>query len=197
VDGNPVLVLRLIGDLALLSLLACFLLCVIGLVRRARRGLVADAVVVGILAFTPVLTLAAQSYGGEARLRVFLYALPWLCAGLTWSWSPEGEPRTGRQLLLPAGVTVGLAVCFVAFFFGREDINQLTRDEVGAAAYLFDPAVVQPGAVVMLTAPNFPARYGPLYFRLARADLPALSYDGFGERPLLFPSDKDVEAAAH
>ena len=196
VDGNPVLALRIIGDLALLSLAGCFLMCFLGLVRRVRRGLVSDAVVVGTLAFAPLLTLAAQNYGGEARLRVLLYALPWLCTGITWLWSPEGAARRGVRLLVPTGITVGLTVCFVAFFFGREDLNQLNRQEVRAAAYLFDPATVQPGAVVMLTAPNFPARYGPLYFRLARADLPALSFDGFGSRPLLFPSNKDVEAAA-
>lgn len=196
VDGSPVLALRLIGDLALLSLLTCFAGCFVGLVRRARRGMVGDAVLVGALAFTPVLTVLAQSYGGEARLRVFLYALPWLCVGVSWAWAPVGESVEGLRLLLPVGMTVGLSICFVAFFFGREDINQLTQQEVGAARYLFDPAHVQPGAVVMLTAPNFPARYGPLYFRLARADLPALSFDRFGERPLLFPTEQDVAAAA-
>lgn len=196
VEGTPDQAQRVIQHLALASLLSCFLLALVGMVRRARRGLVADAVVLGALAFTPVLTLAAQNYGGEARLRVFLYALPWLCVGVAWAWSPEGEPRSGRGLLAPAGVLAGLAVAFVAFFLGREDINQLTAGEVGAAAYLFDPSTVPPGSVVMLVAPNFPARYGPLYFRLARADLPALSYDEFGERPLLFPSEDDVEAAA-
>jgi hypothetical protein len=196
VEGAPNQAQRVIQYLALASLVTCFLLAFVGMVRRARRGLVSDAVVLGALAFTPVLTLGAQNYGGEARLRVFLYALPWLCAGVAWAWSPEGEPRSGRRLLAPTAVVAGLCVAFVAFFLGREDINQLTKAEVGAAAYLFDPASVQPGSVVMLVAPNFPARYGPLYFRLARADLPALSYDHFGDRPLLFPSDIDVEAAA-
>lgn len=195
-DGIPVTGVALISHLALASLLVCFVGCFLGLVRRARRGLVGDAVVIGALAYSPILTLAAQNYGGEARLRVFLYALPWLCCGLTWLWAPEGEARRGLQVLLPTGITVGLTVCFVAFFLGREDINQLTTQEVGAAAYLFDPATVQAGSVVALMAPNFPARYGPLYFRLARADLPALSTDDFGARNLVFPSDKDVAAAA-
>ena len=195
-EGTPTFALNLIQYLALASLICCFVLCLVGIVRRARRGLLQDATMLGFLAFTPVLTLGAQSYGGEARLRVFLYALPWLCAGVTWAWSPLGEPRRGLHLLFPTTITVGLTVCFVAFFLGREDLNQLSKGEVGAAAYLFDPATVQPGAVVVLTAPNFPARYGPLYFRLARADLPALSEGPFAKRPLLFPSNNDVAAAA-
>lgn len=196
VDGIPAPDQLLIQHLALGSAGVCFLLAFIGLVRRARRGHLSDGVLVGALAFTPVLTLVAQDYGGEAKLRVYLYALPWLCIGLAWVFSPEGEPRSWLPTLVPVGLSLGLTAAFVAQFLGREDINILTRDEVGAAAYLFNSTNVQPGSVLMLTSPSFPARYGPLYFRLSRADLPALTYHNFGERPLLFPREGDVDAAA-
>ncbi len=196
VEGVPGADQLLIQHIALGTAVFCFLFAFVGLVRRARRGFAGDAVVVGALIFTPVLTLVAQNYGGEAKLRVYLYALPWLCVGLCWALSPEGEPRARLRSVLPVGMALGLTVAFIAQFLGREDINMLSRDEVGAAAYLFNSSNVQPGSIVMLTAPNFPERYGPLYFRLARANLPTLTSSDFGERPLLFPRGDDVEEAA-
>jgi hypothetical protein len=48
----------------------------------------------------------------------------------------------------------------------------------------------------MLLAPNFPARYGALYFR-AGGEVPALSYDQFGQtHALLFPDQSDVDFVA-
>lgn len=196
-DGTPDSVQRTISVIAAVTLLFVFGVAFAGMVRHARRGHVRDALVVAVLAFSPPLMLVAQSYGGEARLRVFLYALPWCCAAIGWVWSPSGQRlRTRRALLVPGLAVGGLVASFSFLFFGREDINLLTPDEVGAAAYLFAPSSAKPGAVVMLVAPNFPARYGPLYFRQALTDLPVLTYDGFGSRPLLFPSQADAEAAA-
>lgn len=193
-DGVPGATQALIARLALGSAAAMFLLGFAGLVRRARSGRVDDAVVVGALAYVPVFTLVAQDYGGEGRLRVFLFALPWLSLAMSWLWSPQGRPVALRQALVATAMTVALTVAFVGQFLGREDINVLTKDEVGAAAFLFNSESVAPGAVIVLTAPSFPARYGPLYFRLARSDLPVLSTEGFGELPLAFPTQKDVDA---
>ena len=85
---------------------------------------------------------------------------------------------------------------FLVFFFGHEDLALLTPGETGAARFLSDPANVKPDSVVLLVSPNFPDRYGPLYFR-AGIGIPALSYDRFGvEHQLIFPSQKDVDFAA-
>ena len=194
INGVPDRLQRLITDAALLSLLMSYLLAFSGCVRRARRGWTSDAVVVAALAFAPIVLLGANNYGGEARLRVFLYSLPWLCVGSAWFWSPEGRARVRRGLVMPVATTLVLTACFLAFFLGREDVSQLSPDEVGAAAYVFDASRTPAGANVLLTAPSFPARYGPLYFRLSAADLPSLSGFDFGKRPLLFPTQKDADA---
>jgi hypothetical protein len=195
VRGAPTFEQNVIKGAALLALLLTFLLGAVGVVRRARRGYVRQALVVAVLAFVPPFTLVAQSYGGEARLRVLLYALPWCCAAAMWCWSPGGERRTGRGLVAPLTVTGAMAALFGVLFFGHEDYNLLSKGEVAAAAYVSDPDLVPPGSSVMVAAPNFPARYGPLYFRL-NFDFPALSDEGFGERSLLFPSSADVDVAA-
>jgi hypothetical protein len=194
VDGTPVFEETVILGAGLTALLLTFGLGAAGVVRRARRGYVRQALVVAVLAFVPPVTLVAQSYGGEARLRVLLYALPWCCAAATWVWSPGQERRPGRRLWAPLAATGTMAALFSLLFFGHEDYNLLSRGEVAAAAYVSDPDHVPVGSSVMVAAPNFPARYGPLYFRL-NFDFPALSDERFGERALLFPRSTDVDEA--
>jgi hypothetical protein len=195
VEGTPVTSSKVILLLGGLCFLSVFTLAFVGVVRRARRGHVRDGVVVAVLAFAPPGLLAAQSYGGEARLRVLLYALPWCCTAACWAWAPDGVRAVGRRVWAPLATAGWFTLCFVWVFFGHEDQHLLTPGEVGAAALLSDPSRVQSDSVVLLMAPNFPARYGPLYFRLG-GQLPALSYESFGKRPLLFPDQDDVDAAA-
>ena len=184
-DGTPDVAERTISNIALAFLLVVFLVAFLGMVRRARAGHLRDAIVVALLVFVPPFILLVQSYGGEARLRVFLYALPWCCTAMGWIWAPTGRRTRGLATLAPLALSLALAAGFVFLFFGREDLNQLTTDEVGAAATLFDADHTAAGAVVMLTSPNFPSRFGPLYFRLATSDLPSLTSSGFADRPSL------------
>lgn len=196
VDGTPIFEAHLVTIVAALSFLSVFALALVGVVRRARAGFVRGATVVAILAFASPGMLAGQSYGGEARLRVMLYALPWACAGACWAISPTGWRRARAAVWAPVAATTWFATAFVIFFFGHEDLSMLTPGEIGAAAFLSNPANVKPDSVVILAAPNFPDRYGPLYFR-AGISVPALSYDRFGvTRPLLFPDEADVDFVA-
>jgi hypothetical protein len=196
VDGTPILEARLVTIIAGLSFVSVFVLALVGVIRRARAGYVRGAVVLAILTFASPGMLAGQSYGGEARLRVMLYALPWACAGACWAISPTGVRRAGRAIWAPIAATGWFAFAFILFFFGHEDLTMLSPGEIGAAAFLSDPSKVQPDSVTLLMAPNFPDRYGPLYFR-AGIGIPALSYDRFGvEHPLLFPSKQDVDFVA-
>lgn len=196
VEGTPIFEARLVTIVAGLSFVSVFVLALVGVVRRARRGYVRGATVLAILAFASPGMLAGQSYGGEARLRVMLYALPWACAGACWAFSPTGVRRVRRALWVPVAGVAWFATAFVVFFFGHEDLTMLSPGEVGAAKFLSDPANTKPNSVVVLMAPNFPDRYGPLYFR-AGIGIPALSYSRFGvDHQLLFPDETDVDFAA-
>ncbi|MFN2539728.1 MAG: hypothetical protein ABR549_16470 [Mycobacteriales bacterium] len=196
VDGTPIFEAQFVTVVAGLSFVSVFVLALIGIVRRARTGHLRSAVVVGILAFASPAMLAGQSYGGEARLRVMLYALPWACAGACWALSPTNARRVGAAVWAPIAAAGWFVFAFIVFFFGHEDLTMLSPGEIGAAAFLSDPSKVQPDSVVLLVAPNFPDRYGPLYFR-AGISIPALSFDRFGvTHPLLFPSQSDVDFAA-
>ena len=194
--GTPILEGRIVLYVGALSFLSVFVLALIGVARRARLGYVRGAVVLAMLAFASPGMLAGQSYGGEARLRVLLYALPWGCAGACWAISPDNLRRAGIRAWLPVANAGWFALAFVIVFFGHEDQMLLTPGEVGAARLLSDPAEVAPNSVVVNVAPNFPERYGPLYFR-AGGEIPALSFDQFGEtHPLLFPGRSDVDFVA-
>lgn len=196
VDGTPIFEARLVTIIAGLSFVSVFVLAAVGVVRRARAGYLRSATVLGILAFASPAMLAGQSYGGEARLRVMLYALPWACAGACWAMSPTNARRARAALWAPVAATGWFVTAFIVFFFGHEDLTMLSPGEIGAAAFLSDPSKVKPDSVTLLVAPNFPDRYGPLYFR-AGISIPALSFDRFGvTHPLLFPSQADVDFAA-
>ena len=86
-------------------------------------------------------TLVANSYGGEGRLRVLLYAMPWCSIGASWLWARTGQLRRGW---LVAG-HLGLATTLFALpFLGHEDLNMMSRDEVAAARFVADPARIGP-----------------------------------------------------
>jgi hypothetical protein len=196
VDGVPIFEARLVTIVAGLSFVSVFVFALVGVIRRARAGYVRGATVLAILTFASPGMLAGQSYGGEARLRVMLYALPWACAGACWAMSPTGARRVRRALWAPITATGWFTLAFVVFFFGHEDLTLLTPGEINAAKFLSDPSKVKPNSVVLQMSPNFPDRYGPLYFR-AGIGIPALSYERFGvEHNLLFPSQADVDFAA-
>jgi hypothetical protein len=198
VDGSPIFEARFITLVAGLSFLSVFLLALIGVVRRARRGYVRGATLVAILTFASPALLAGQSYGGEARLRVMLYALPWACAGACWAVAPDGWRRRGRARVrwAPLAVTGWFATAFIVFFWGHEDLSLLSPGEVNAVRFLSDPNQVPADSAILPMAPNLPDRYGPLYFR-AGFGIDALSLDRFGvDQPLLFPDDNDVNTAA-
>ena len=93
-------------------LAACmWLLALAAIVRRHRTlGRVA---IPGALAFSPFLILGAQSYGGEAIYRVYLFSAPW-CALLIADALCELRPR----LRWPV---VG-AVCVTSLFAGLQGL---------------------------------------------------------------------------
>jgi hypothetical protein len=128
-------------------------------VRLIRRGQGAKALPLMVLVTFPLGILFAQSYGGEASLRAFLFSSPW-CAVLI---------ALGVQTVVSARVRLaaGLAIClvfaylFIPAFYGQEDLNIIPQSEVTASEYFNAHAPAD--ALLMLAAPDFPTRFGATY----------------------------------
>ncbi|HEX9088825.1 MAG TPA: hypothetical protein VF867_15005 [Arthrobacter sp.] len=131
-----------------------------GFVRNMLRGNVRQTVIVGWLAVAPMFWLMAQSYGGEAKFRVFLFALPWLAVGAAWLfWS--GPVRTRKAVLgLTASLTI-MAMLFTIVYFQQEAKFRVPKEDVVAAQWL--DARVGEKDVIFETNAFFPLLIGPNY----------------------------------
>ncbi|HEY1275153.1 MAG TPA: glycosyltransferase [Thermoleophilaceae bacterium] len=192
-QGLPGLVLvSHAGEVELLLLAA---LAALGIARRlrARRWDLPAA----ILIVAPILAVALNSYGGEGRYRLYLFALPWLCffaAGVCVPVTGGRPARAVRPWRLELA-TGALAACFLFAYFGLELSNRMSPADVDAAAWferhaphdslllglaetfprrlsaryrsVYDPAY--PGASALLDRATFRGR------RLGRDDVPEVA----------------------
>lgn len=147
--------------------------CVLLLARTRQR----DALLLGALLGGPVLLLAVQNYGGEARLRVFLFMLPWAAIAIAWTWQRvllvPGRVRPVVATTLLLGVLTAL---FLPAFYGDEDITYVDPDEVAASEWVYSQPVTD--AVLVVGTPSFPVRPTAGYDALGRPSgdqTPALS----------------------
>ena len=145
-------------------------------VWRARHRL-GDVLVPATLAATPFSLLLAQSYGGEAIYRVFLFSAPW-CVYLisvvlvapalagtptatgTATAAPHGDrPGNRRRAVTAVALGVVLTLAALATVQGRHGqlmVDRRTTAEVAAAGHLYTEAAT--GATIALATPNFPSR---------------------------------------
>ncbi|MDQ6946453.1 MAG: HEAT repeat domain-containing protein [Actinomycetota bacterium] len=168
-------------------------LAMLGVARRLRTGRPILALI--LLAFSPILIALAQSYGGEAILRIYLFSLPWvaLLAGSAL------ERCSGRGRLWPV-VTVGAVlpatVAMLLFaFYGSAELYAVRPGEVQAGQYFYDHAA--PRSVLRTVAPNFPASVGDRYNEFGTApDVLSMLSTAFGDlhNRSLDPSDPPVIA---
>jgi hypothetical protein len=139
-------------------------------VWRSRHRLGA-VLVPAVLAGTPFVLLAAQSYGGEAIYRVFLFSVPW-CAYLIADLVVRAKLPTGqiRQALVWAVAVLALAGGALATVQGRHGqlmVDEQTTSELAAARYLYGNAT--PGATIALATPDFPSRLAGNYDQFNRS----------------------------
>ena len=132
---------------------AMWLLALAAVLRR--RTTVGRVLIPALLAFSPFLILGAQSYGGEAIYRVYLFSAPWcalLIAGVLL------ELRLPRRLPIRWPLTA--VVCLAALFaglqglYGPVSVNAFTRSEVRASQWLY--AHAPRGSLLVLPDANFP-----------------------------------------
>nr|MDT0656461.1 hypothetical protein [Micromonospora sp. DSM 115978] len=157
-------------------------------VLRARRR-PRTVLVPAVLAATPFVLLAGQSYGGEAIYRVFLFSAPWcayLIAASVFAPRAGRDPRASRASGTPrsaparprwsarrtAGVALlglALGVAALATVQGRHGqlvVDRQSAAEVRAARHLY--ATAEPGSTIALGTSNFPSRLTGDYGRFNR-----------------------------
>jgi GT2 family glycosyltransferase len=136
-------------------------LAAIGLVHRLRAGhwdLPAVALAVG-----PLAVAGLQSYGGEGRVRLFLFTLPWLCFFAAAACAPvlstglRGALRGWRLAL--SGTAI--AICLLFAYFGSEYVNRVSPDDVRAATW-FEEHAPPRSSLASVIAP-FPYRLTARY----------------------------------
>ncbi|MCB5291386.1 hypothetical protein [Arthrobacter sp. SO3] len=136
------------------------LLGLAGFVRNLLRGNVRQTVIVAWLAGAPMFWLLGQSYGGEAKFRIFLFALPWLAVGAAWLfWA--GPVRTRKAVLGATASLTIMAVLFTIVYFQQEAKFRVPKEDVVAAQWL--DARVGARDVIFETNAFFPLLVGPNY----------------------------------
>jgi beta-glucanase (GH16 family) len=125
-------------------------------IRAARWNFAAAS-----LALAPALVITAQSYSGEGRYRLFLFALPWLCFFAAAVCVPPpswqlAKPRRWWRLAVASGA---LGACFLPAYFGLELSHRVTHGDVAAAVWFADHAP-RDSLVVEVTAGSIPRADG-------------------------------------
>jgi hypothetical protein len=128
-------------------------------IRLLRQGLLVRALPLLVLAVSPMVVIFGQNYGGEASLRIILFASPWCSALIAWALATIARRR--RRWILTGAVVAGFAALFVPAFLGQEELNIVSSAEVQASAWFYDHA--RAGTVLVLAAPGFPYKYGASY----------------------------------
>lgn len=131
----------------------------IAIARLLRRGLLFRALPFVVLALSPLAIVFGQNYGGEASLRIILFAGPWCAALIAWAAATLPSPRLAfLALAIPALLFTPL---FVISYLGEEELNIVSPAEARASERFYDRA--PHGSVLVLAAPGFPYRYGASY----------------------------------
>ena len=136
------------------------LLAGLGFIRNFLRGNVRTTLIVGTFAATPIIGLFGTSYGGEGRLRVFMFALPWLAIGAAWLfWSGK---LPGRKAVVGAASAISvMAIMFTTVYFQNEANVRVPAADVSASRWL--DSNVQKGDAVVETNYHLPLLVGPHY----------------------------------
>jgi hypothetical protein len=133
------------------ALAAATWLITVGVIARRRRRLGSIAIPAA-LALSPFVILLAQSYGGEAIYRVYMFSAPW-CALLIAGALYELRPRV--RWLMVAGASAVALFAGLQGLYGPVLVNAFTPTEVNASRWLYSHTPA--GSVIVLPVDDFPA----------------------------------------
>jgi hypothetical protein len=152
-----------------MSFWAMAAICVLVLWRRRARPWAA-----AIVAFSPMMLIVSQSYGGEATMRVFLYSL----AGCTVLIAPflaralaAATPVRGRVTRMFAWlVLVVFALAGMQGYYSNWSFSTVTREQLEQSRWLLATNQEQRGITVWAPQVGWPERPSAAYVKFALAD---------------------------
>jgi hypothetical protein len=141
-----------INDVRLLIFAGVWALALIGffLSRRVRVNRVAAAVIM----LAPLLTVAGQSYGGEAGLRAFLFSLP---GALCLAAVTLASASTRLRLASVGALTIALIPGFLFARWGNELSEMATPGGIAAVNALY--RIAPPGSTMVSITPQITWEY--------------------------------------
>jgi hypothetical protein len=162
--------------LRLLMTLVLWGLAFLGGLRRLRNGYWDLTMLV--LALLPFGLLAAQAYGGELLLRIYLFALPGIAFFAAALFLPKAEMSQAQQWRSSLGIVAATVLLLTGFHFtryGNERADYYSPAEVEAMNYLYDLA--EPGSQVVVLTDSVPWRFKE-YAGHRHDDVPILTREG-------------------
>jgi hypothetical protein len=129
---------------------------VLGGIRRIVKGYLDLPAV--LLALSPFLMLAGNSYGGEILFRVYFFSLPfmaYLAASLLYPSAAAGKSWLTTVLVVLISGTLLTGLLFA--HYGKERQYSFTRDEIDAARYLYE--IAPPGSLLIEGSRNYPSQF--------------------------------------
>jgi len=126
--------------------LALWVLAGIGCLRRISRG--HRDFTFAILAVAPFPLIAAQSYGGEMLLRVYLFSLPFMAFFVAaMFYRSEEVGGSWKTTLTIMALSIFALTLFFVTRYGNERQDYFTPNEVKASEAIYDNA--PPGSVIL------------------------------------------------
>jgi hypothetical protein len=131
-------------------------LALLGAIRRLRKGFWDLSMM--LLAATPMLMLAGNSYGGEILFRIYFFTLPFmafLAAGFFFPSQHSGRSwfTTFATIVVSLAMLIGLGFAY----YGKDQQYYFTPNEVAATSYL--ESIAPPGSLIVEGTSNYPLRY--------------------------------------
>lgn len=140
-----------VGNMATLNSALAWLGAIGGAILLTRRRPAVRPQVLLMMMLAPFLFLGGQNYGGEAPLRVVMFASPFtavLLAGALFELRPLARRIAAPALALVLGATLLYAL------YGNEPFSAVSKTEVRVANHIY--ANGKKGLVIMSAAPTFP-----------------------------------------
>jgi hypothetical protein len=133
-----------IAQMRIIMTLFIWGLALLGGILRLRRGY--HDITYVLLAIAPFPLLAAQPYGGEMLLRIYLFSLPPMVFFAAALFYAKPANRTSLWMTAAiAGISIVLLGGFLFTRYGNERMDYMTNAEVDGVSYLYN--IAQPNSI--------------------------------------------------